>query len=136
MTLMLNSISVNSKISSSDRGGAIKQNPYCNMHNDKSLDGARKSHLILAIYGLVEIESRNYLLVVTDGQPAVNIADHIVFKATKFQFIPLSCDQSDFEQDFVRIELTNARFNFFRNSSECSMYSWTGIAFTSPILWI
>ena len=62
------------------------------MHNDKTLDGARQTKTILAIYGLVEFESRNYLIVVSDGQPAVNIADHNIFKATKFDFIPLSCD--------------------------------------------
>jgi len=73
------------------------------MHNDKTLDGARKSKMILAIYGIVQFDTKNYLIVVSDGQPAVNIADHNIFRATKFEFVPLSCDSSDVDEHYVSI---------------------------------
>ena len=72
------------------------------MHNDKTLDGTRKTKTIFAIYGYVTFESRNYIIVVSDAQPAVNIADHNIFKASKFEFVPLSCEQTDIDKDYVR----------------------------------
>lgn len=57
---------------------------------------------ISAIYGLVQFESQKYLIVVTDSSFSANIADHLIFKATKFEFIPLSSLSEDNDKDLVK----------------------------------
>lgn len=71
------------------------------MHLERSLDGTRVTKYIYAIYGLVEFETQPYLIVVSEAKFSANLADHLVFQATQFEFIPLSVYNKENEKDEV-----------------------------------
>lgn len=48
------------------------------------------THLIYALYGMVELQSQNYLLAVTRAEFAANIAGKSVYLASEFKFIGLA----------------------------------------------
>jgi hypothetical protein len=48
------------------------------------------THLIYALYGMVEFQSQNYLLAVTRAEFAANIAGKSVYLASEFKFIGLA----------------------------------------------
>ena len=48
------------------------------------------THLIYALYGMVEFQSQNYLLAVTRAEFAANVAGKSVYLASEFKFIGLA----------------------------------------------
>lgn len=47
------------------------------------------THLVYALYGIIELQSQNYLLAVTRAEFAANIAGKSVYLASEFKFIGL-----------------------------------------------
>jgi hypothetical protein len=77
------------------------ENNFNNLHLDQSFDGTRVTKYIYAIYGIVEFETQKYLIVVSEANFSANLADHLVFQATKLEFIPLATLNKESSQDQV-----------------------------------
>lgn len=54
----------------------------------------KQTHLIFALYGVVELQSQSYLLVATKAEFAANIAGRNIYLAAEFKFIGLSFKDS------------------------------------------
>ena len=50
----------------------------------------KQTHLIYALYGVIELESQSYLLAVTKAEFAANIAGRNIYMAAEFKFVGLA----------------------------------------------
>lgn len=80
------------------------------MHLDKTLEGARTTIWIYAVYGIVQFEHQKYLIAVTKAKFTANIVGKNCYQALKFDFIPLGLGDSDKIKDQKYIDMYQ---NFF-----------------------